>query len=81
VESLMTNCPNPASLHVVVDDRHVGLLVRAGEGFRFIAADPAFRLLDGSGFRRLEQVQDAAGAMKRALCEAAAPGTAMPVHH
>jgi hypothetical protein len=63
-----------SSLHVVVDDQHVGLLVRAGDGFRFVAADPAFRLLDGSRFRRLEQVQRAAGAMKMALRETVGGG-------
>jgi hypothetical protein len=65
----MSCATSSSSLHVVVDDQHVGLLVRAGDGFRFVAADPAFRLLDGSRFRRLEQVQRAAGAMKMALRE------------
>ena len=65
----MSCAASSSSLHVVVDDEHVGLLVRVGDGFRFIAADPAFRLLDGSRFRRLEQVQRAAGAMKMASRE------------
>jgi hypothetical protein len=65
-----------SSLHVVVDDQHVGMLLRFGDGFRFVAADPAFRLLDGSGFRRLEQVQRAAAAMKRALCPGGPQGEA-----
>ncbi|WP_027133379.1 hypothetical protein [Geminicoccus roseus] len=57
------------TLHVVVDDRHVGLLLKTGSAFRFVAADPAYRLLDGSRFVRLEQVQHAAHAMKHALAE------------
>ena len=80
----MMNRTSPSSLHVVVDDQHVGLLVQAGDGFRFVAADPAFRLLDGSAFRRLDQVQRAAGAMKRALRECAArrePEIPTPTHH
>ena len=68
------NCAISSSLHVVVDDQHVGLLLRTGDGFRFVAADPSFRLLDGSGFRRLEQVQRAAGAMKQALKESSHRG-------
>jgi hypothetical protein len=57
------------ALPVIVDNQPIGLLLEAGQGFRFVAADPAFRLLDGSRFFRLEQVQRAAGAMKRALAE------------
>ncbi|HEX2529787.1 MAG TPA: hypothetical protein VHL31_26290 [Geminicoccus sp.] len=67
-------CAQSSPLHVVVDNQHVGLLVRTGDVFRFVAADPAFRLLDGSRFRRLEQVQRAAGAMKRALRETGGRG-------
>lgn len=57
------------TLPVVVEDRPVGLLLKAGRSFRFIAADPAYRLLDGSRFMRLEQVQRAAHAMKHAASE------------
>ncbi|HWL66817.1 MAG TPA: hypothetical protein VNS22_00360 [Geminicoccus sp.] len=63
-------------LPVIVDNQPIGLLLEAGQGFRFVAADPAFRLLDGSRFFRLEQVQRAAGAMKRALAERGPGGRA-----
>ncbi len=63
------------TLPVVVDNRHVGLLLKTGTTFRFIAADPALHLLDGSQFFRTEQVQRAADAMKRAAGDADLPGT------
>jgi hypothetical protein len=62
-------------LPVVVGDRHVGLLLKTGPAFRFVAADPALRLLDGSQFFRLEQVEHAADAMKRAAGELGQQGT------
>jgi hypothetical protein len=58
------------TLPVVVDNRHVGLLLKTGATFRFIAADPALHLLDGSQFFRAELVQRAANAMKRAAGDA-----------
>src|SRR4051812_32361133 len=50
---------------VAVDRRRVGVAVAAGSGFRFIAADPAFRPLDGSSFRRLAQLEQAAAQLAR----------------
>ena len=45
---------------VAVNRRRVGVAVTAGQGFRFIAADPEFRPLDGSSFRHLAQLEQAA---------------------
>jgi hypothetical protein len=60
---------------IAVDRRRVGVAVTAGQGFRFIAADPAFKPLDGSSFRHLVQLEQAAERLARAVGKA--PGWAM----
>ena len=57
---------------VAVDRRRVGIAVAAGSGFRFIAADPEFRPLDGSSFRRLAQLEQAAARLARTVTGPAA---------
>ena len=52
---------------VAVDHRRVGVAVTTGDGYRFIAADPEFRPLDGSRFRHLRQLEQAAEDMARAM--------------
>ena len=52
---------------VAVNRRRVGVAVTAGHGFRFIAADPEFRPLDGSSFRHLAQLEQAAERLARAV--------------
>ena len=52
---------------VAVHRRRVGVAVTAGQGFRFIAADPEFRPLDGSSFRHLAQLEHAAERLARAV--------------
>jgi hypothetical protein len=47
--------------------RHVGIAMPAEEGFEFVATDPDFELLDGSSFRRLEQLEPAAQSMARVV--------------
>jgi hypothetical protein len=47
--------------------RQVGIALRAPDGFAFVATDPEFELLDGSSFRRLEQLEAAAQSMARAV--------------
>jgi hypothetical protein len=45
--------------------RHIGIAIPACEGFEFLVTDPDFGLLDGSRFRRLEQLEQAARSMAR----------------
>ncbi len=45
------------------------LAIAEREGFRFLASDPEFVLLDGSRFRRLEQVEQAARRLARFVSE------------
>ena len=52
---------------VAVDRRRVGVAVARGDSFRFIAADPAFSTLDGSSFRHLAQLEQAAARLARAV--------------
>src|SRR4051794_38145278 len=52
---------------VAVARRGVGVAVASGDGFRFIAADPAFSPLDGSSFRGLAQLEQAAARLARAV--------------
>ena len=52
---------------VAADERHVGVAVRQDRGLEFTATDPAFALLDGSRFHRLEQLEQAARTMARAV--------------
>ena len=52
---------------IAVNRRRVGVAVTAGQGFRFIAADPDFRPLDGSSFRHLIQLEQAAERLARAV--------------
>ncbi|MFA5119974.1 hypothetical protein [Zavarzinia sp.] len=51
---------------IEVDDVVAGLALRERSGFSFVAADPRFRLLDGSRFRRLHQIEAAARNVLRA---------------
>jgi hypothetical protein len=46
---------------------HVGIALPAQDGFAFTATDPHFELLDGSSFRRLEQLEATAQSMARAV--------------
>lgn len=62
----MQNAETQAYL-IAVDRRRVGVAVTAGEGYRFIAADPDFRPLDGSRFRHLAQLEQAAERMARSI--------------
>ncbi|PWR22493.1 hypothetical protein [Zavarzinia aquatilis] len=48
---------------IEIDDITAGLALRERSGFRFIASDRRFRLLDGSRFRRLNQLEAAARKM------------------
>ena len=57
----------PQAYVIAVDRRRVGVAVTAGHGFRFIAADPEFRPLDGSSFRHLAQLEQAAARLARAV--------------
>ena len=55
----MHDCANrPVS--ITVADRTVGLAVAEARGFRFLAVDPLFGLLDGSRFGRVTDARRAA---------------------
>jgi hypothetical protein len=60
----------------------VGIAVAAGDGFQFLATDSDFELLDGSRFRRLEQVEEAVRRLAHSVvnrgCEAMPGGSATP---
>ena len=57
----------PQAYVIAVDRRRIGVAVTAGQGYRFIAADPDFRPLDGSSFRHLGQLEQAAARLARAV--------------
>jgi hypothetical protein len=57
----------PACWLVIVEERHVGLGFRDGTEMGFVATDPRFRLIEGSRFRRIEQLEQAARNLSRAL--------------
>ena len=45
---------------VEIDDVPAGIALPEKNGYRFVAVDPRFRLLDGSRFRRVSQAEIAA---------------------
>ena len=51
--------------------RHVGFGYREGMDYRFVAIDTRFALLEGSRFRRPEQLQEAAEHLAAAWADAA----------
>jgi hypothetical protein len=52
--------PVPSAFVIEVAGRQAGLALREARGFRFLAADPAFRTLDGSRFPSLPRLREAA---------------------
>ncbi len=60
----------PQAFVIEVEERQAGLALKVERGFRFVAADPAFALLDGSRFAGLSQVQQAANRLARVLSAA-----------
>ncbi len=68
---------------ITVADRTVGLAVAEARGFRFVAVDPRFGLLDGSRFGRVTDAHRAADRLGRIVLtgrcgerRAVAPGRA-----
>jgi hypothetical protein len=57
---------NIPAFAIEIGDVSAGLALRERGGFSFVAADPRFRLLDGSRFRRLAQLEEAARNLGRA---------------
>ncbi|MDD3446401.1 MAG: hypothetical protein PHS60_13375 [Zavarzinia sp.] len=51
------------AITIEIDDITAGIAIRERAGFTFIASDSRFRLLDGSRFRRLQQIEAAARRM------------------
>lgn len=51
---------------IEIGDISAGIALRERGGFSFVAADPRFRVLDGSRFRRLAQLEEAARTLARA---------------
>ncbi len=56
----------PQAFVIEVEERQAGLALRLERGFRFVAADPDFALLDGSRFAGLPELQQAANRLARA---------------
>ena len=56
---------NIPAFAIEIGDVSAGLALRERGGFSFVAADPRFRLLDGSRFRRLAQLEEAARNLAR----------------
>jgi hypothetical protein len=59
----------PALRAVVVRGIDAGLALREKTGFRFVAVDPRFDVLDGSRFQRLDEVEAAARRLARVVLE------------
>ncbi|WP_374383748.1 hypothetical protein [Dongia sp.] len=57
---------NPA-FAIEVSGISAGLALRERGGFSFIAADPRFRIIEGSRFRRLAQLEDAVRTLAKAV--------------
>ncbi len=57
----MTFAPNPAldSVPVAIDGATIGHAVRLGRGYRFFARNSAFRPVERTVYRRLQDVQRA----------------------
>ena len=58
---------------ITVADRTVGLAVAEARGFRFVAVDPRFDLLDGSRFGRVTDARHAADRLGRIVLAARCP--------
>ena len=71
--------PAPNSVIIMIGGRQVGVAVRQAQAFHFLATDPSFQLLDGSSFRRIDQVERSARHLWRALRQA--NGGLPPVEH
>lgn len=56
---------NIPAFAIEIGDVSAGLALRERGGFSFVAADPRFRVLDGSRFRRLAQLEEAARNLAR----------------
>ena len=61
---------------IAVEGREVGLAVVERGGFHFVAAHADWRVLDGSRFRRLEQVERAASTLARVVSGVGSPKSA-----
>lgn len=57
---------NTPAFAIEVGGISAGLALRERGGFSFFASDPRFRVLDGSHFRRLAQLEEAARTLARA---------------
>jgi hypothetical protein len=57
---------NIPAFAIEVSGVSAGLALRERGGFSFFAADPRFRVLEGSRFRRLAQLEEAARSLARA---------------
>ena len=71
----------PSAVPIAVGDREIGFAVPAPRGgFRFVAADPEFGVLDGSRFARLDQLERAASTLARVVGGGRdrPPATALP---
>ena len=65
------------AIYIEVRGRVSGLAVPETSGFRFVAADGRFTLLDGSRFRRLNALQQAANQHEAVTREPLAEATGL----
>jgi hypothetical protein len=59
-------------------DAQVGIVVPESRGFRFVALDRRFALLDGSRFMQVQQAEAAAHRLARAVAPEAIDGSVSP---
>ena len=59
----------PFAILIEVGGESVGLALREGETYRFVALEPRFSLLDGSRFRDPRQAESAARSLQHAQGE------------
>lgn len=54
------------AITIEIDDLAAGIAIREDDSYVFVASDARFHLLDGSRFRRLQQIETAVRRMVRA---------------
>lgn len=59
--------PDLTAFVVAIEDRPIGMAIPQHGGFRFVAVHADYHILDGSRFRRLEQLESAACSLARVV--------------
>ena len=58
---------HPLALVVAIEGREIGIAIPQHGGLQFVAIHPDFRVLDGSRFRCLEQMESAARSLAQVV--------------